>query len=177
MRPIGIVSILREQTPGPNRSFAYLMAAAGNNTGNLLFTNAIWEQIPGPKERVGFAFDPEKVNSTMRALVFPAANWFGAHVDLADFADRVEQLDIPVVMIGLGAQDQDYRSHLAVPDGTLRFVRSVAERSKTISLRGHYTREVLARYGIGNVTVTGCPSLYCSLQPDCSSRNLRKSVC
>jgi hypothetical protein len=166
MRPIGIASILREQTPASDRSFRYLMAAAGENTGNLLFTNAVWEQIPGPKERIGFSFDPEKINANMQAVVFPAANWFGAHVDLADFADRVERLDVPVFLIGLGAQDHDYTGKLDVPEGTLRFVRAVAERSKSISVRGAYTRDVLASFGIRNVTVTGCPSLYLDLQPN-----------
>lgn len=172
MRPVGIVSILREQTPAPDRSFSFLMAAAGNNTGNLLFTNAVWEHIPGPKERIGFQFDPDKVNATCRAVVFPAANWFGAHVDLADFADRVERLDVPVTMIGLGAQDHDFTGKVDVPEGTLRFVRAVAERSRSISVRGAYTRDILARHGFQDVTVTGCPSLYQPLQPDAERRLL-----
>lgn len=160
MKPIGIVSIPCEQVPSPSKRFDDLMAAAGNNTGNLLFTNAVWEQIAGPKQRIGFSFRPEKINQELRALVFPAANWFGAHVDFASLADLVEQVDIPVVLIGLGAQDDTYSGEVSVPEGTVRFVRVVAERSHSISVRGAYTKKILAKHGIHNVVITGCPSLY-----------------
>lgn len=160
MKPVGIVSIPLEQVPSPKRHFENLMAAAGNNTGNLLFTNAVWEQIEGPKARIGFTFDPETINKKMRALVIPAANWFGAHVDLGGVADLVERLDIPVVMIGLGVQDDAFSGEVHVPEGTLRLVRAASERSGSISVRGEYSRQILEKYNIRNVTVTGCPSLY-----------------
>lgn len=160
MKPIGIVSIPLSQTPSADLPFQHLMGAAGNNTGNMLFTNAVWSQIEGPKIRQSFLFDPEEINTTCRALVFPAANWFGAHLDFAEFADRVQQLDIPVILVGLGAQDPDYSGELNVPEGTVRFVRAVSERCHSISVRGEYTKQKLADYGIQNVEVTGCPSLY-----------------
>jgi hypothetical protein len=160
MKPVGIVSIPRSQTPTVARSFANVMGTAGHNTGNLLFTHAVWQQIDGPKQRIGYNFDPEKLNRTLRALVFPAANWFGAHVDFSSLADLVERLDIPVVMIGLGTQDSGYSGDVTVPEGTVRFVRAVAQRSRSISVRGLYTTEVLKRHGIEKITVTGCPSLY-----------------
>jgi hypothetical protein len=172
MRPIGIVSVPLGQTPNVNRPFQTLMAAVGHNTGNLLFTNAVWHQIHGKKERVGFNFDPEKLNASLSALVFPAANWFGAHVDFSELADLVEQLDIPVILIGLGTQDHDYSGKVAVPEGTVRFVRAVAERSASISVRGEYTREILAKFGIKNVIVTGCPSLYLGFQPNAGQKLL-----
>jgi hypothetical protein len=151
------------------------MGAAGHNTGNLLFTNAVWEQIAGPKERVGFNFDPQKINAAFRALVFPAANWFGSHVDFDWLADLVEQLDIPVILIGLGAQDSDYSGEIAVPEGTVRFVKAVSERSHSISVRGNYTRQILGQFGINNVTVTGCPSLFHAWHADADSLLLSSS--
>lgn len=160
MKPIGVVSIRRSQEPSLESRFDTLMAGAGFNTGNLLFTNAIWNQIENEKIRIGFHFDPAKVNKTFRALVIPAANWFNPSVDFTDLAERVEKLDIPVVMIGLGTQNDSYRTVPDVPDGTVRLIRAVAERSHSVSVRGRYTREVLSKYGITNVTVTGCPSLY-----------------
>lgn len=166
MRPIGIMSIPRAQTPAPDRRFDILMGAAGHNTGNLLFTNAVWQQIRGRKKRIGFQFDPEALNASLKALVIPAANWLGPHVDFSDLADLIEQLDIPVVMIGLGAQDDSYSKNIEVPEGTLRFVRAVAARSHSISVRGNYTKGVLEKYGITNTIVTGCPSLYMDLQPN-----------
>lgn len=170
MRPIGIMSIPRAQTPAPERRFDLLMSTAGHNTGNLLFTNAVWQQIRGRKKRIGFQFDPEALNASLKSLVIPAANWLGPHVDFSDLADLIEQLDIPVIMIGLGAQGDTYAENVEVPEGTLRFIRAVAARSHSISVRGNYTKEVLKKHGIKNVTVTGCPSLYQLLQPDAEGK-------
>lgn len=160
MRPIGIVSIPLEQTPSVDLPFDNLMQGAGYNTGNLLFTNAVWHQLPQPKQQVGFNFDPETVNARLKALVFPAANWLSPLVDFSELADRVEKLDIPVVLLGLGAQNHKYTRKISVPEGTLRFIRAVSERSRSISVRGAYTERLLRGLGISNVTVTGCPSLY-----------------
>ena len=176
MKPVGIVSIPLDQPMSPQRRFTALMGAAGHNTGNLLFTNAVWQQIAGPKERVGFNFDPLVINRKFRALVFPAANWFGSHVDFGWLADLIEQLEIPVVLIGLGTQDSDFSGKVAVPEGTVRFVKAVSERSHSISVRGDYTRQILQQFGINNVTVTGCPSLFHLLQADADARLRRSSA-
>src|SRR5262249_49541475 len=42
----------------------------------------------------------------------------------------------------------------------------VAERTHTIGVRGEFTAEGLARLRIDNVTVTGCPSLFWTLEPE-----------
>lgn len=156
----GILSILPSVNAAALPSFDRLYQRVGQNTGNLLFTNAVWNQIDGPKERFNFTFDPEKLNERVEALVIPAANWLSPHVDFSDLADLVERLTIPVVLIGLGAQNHDFTGHVPIPEGTVRFIRAVADRSASISVRGDYTRKILKKLGITNVTVTGCPSLY-----------------
>ena len=156
----GILSILPSVDVMSLPSFDELYQRVGQNTGNLLFTNAVWNQIAGPKKRFNFTFSPEKVNECVDTLVIPAANWLSPHVDFSDLANLVEQLTVPVVLIGLGAQDANYSKAINVPEGTVRFVRAVAERSASVSVRGDYTRQILEGLGITNVTVTGCPSLY-----------------
>jgi len=42
-------------------------------------------------------------------------------------------------------------------------MKIASERSASISVRGEYSAEVLAHYGIDNVTSTGCPSLVWNL--------------
>lgn len=170
MRPIGIMSIPRSQTPETDRKFDVLMGAVGHNTGNLLFTNAVWQQLKGHKKRLGYQFMPSEVNASISALVIPAANWLGPHVDFAELAGLIEQLEIPVILIGLGAQDHKFSGRLTIPSGTLRFIRAVSERSHSISVRGTYTKKILAGFGIKNVTVTGCPSLYQILQHDAEAK-------
>lgn len=156
----GILSILPSVDPRALPSFDRLYERVGKNTGNLLFTNAVWNQIAGPKERINFTFDPDKLNERLGALVIPAANWLSPNVDFSELANLVERLTIPVVLIGLGAQDATYSGSIAIPDGTVRFVQAVARRSDSISVRGDYSGKILNSLGITNITVTGCPSLY-----------------
>ncbi|MBU2605846.1 MAG: polysaccharide pyruvyl transferase family protein [Alphaproteobacteria bacterium] len=165
MKKYGILSIQRRIDQSQVTTFDNLYHLVGQNTGNLLFTNAVWNQIAGDKVRVGFTFDPGQLNETLDGLVIPAANWLSPHVDFTKLADLVEGLTIPVVLVGLGAQDQTFSGTIDIPAGTERFVRAVADRSASISVRGHYTKAILERLGIMDVVVTGCPSLYNDFRP------------
>lgn len=160
MPKTGILSILPSIEARSQYSFDRLYHLVGKNTGNLLFTNAVWNQIDGPKERISFAFDPDKLNERLSALVIPAANWLSPTVDFTHLAGLVERLKIPVVLIGLGAQDAGYSGAINIPEGTVRLAKAVAERSVSVSVRGEYTKQILSSLGVQNVTVTGCPSLY-----------------
>ncbi len=164
MQTTGILSILPSIEASSQPTFDLLYQLVGQNTGNLLFTNAVWNQIAGPKERINFTFDPGVLNKSLTHLVIPAANWLSPLVDFTELADQVEQLAIPVVLIGLGAQDSTFSGSIDIPEGTVRFVKAVAERSASISVRGEYSAQMLASLGIHNVVVTGCPSLYHDFQ-------------
>lgn len=93
------------------------------------------------------------------AIVFAAANWIATGVDLGHLAERIEKTDLPVFLIGVGAQSGLSKSVPKLSSGTLRFLSVVSERSKTISTRGNFTCEVLEHYGFKNSVATGCPSL------------------
>lgn len=133
---------------------------AGANLGNLLFTNAVWRQMAWTNAEQTFYFNPDYVNEHFHCVVIPAANWLYAGFDLTDLADRVEQLRIPAVMVGVGAQAEDGSKIPKVSASALRLVKAVSERSAFIGARGEFTADVLSHYGVKNVQVTGCPSLY-----------------
>ena len=160
MTKYGILSIQRAVEQEQVTTFDNLYHLVGQNTGNLLFTNAVWNHIGGEKVRVGFTFNPDEINESLDPLIIPAANWMSANVDFSKLADLIERVRIPTVLIGLGAQNDSFSDVIQVPAGTQRFARAVAERSHAISVRGEYTRKVLEGLGISNVVVTGCPSLY-----------------
>ena len=67
---------------------------------------------------------------------------------------------LPITMVGVGAQASSRLTTCPVHPNTLKLMRLVSERSAQIGARGFYTAEVLAGYGIHNVRVIGCPSLY-----------------
>lgn len=148
-------------------AFPHLYEAVGKNTGNLLFTNAMFRQFDGQVDAVGFGFDPEVINQTYDALLIPAANWLNAGANWQFLIDLLEKVEIPVITIGLGLQaaTEDLDA-VRVSDSAVALARLMSAKGAFISTRGTFTRDWLASIGISNVVATGCPSLYMRFQPD-----------
>ena len=160
MKKIGVVSIRPAIDPAP-LSFADAYKSVGLNTGNLMFTTAIFDQIDAEATHVGFGFVPETINARYDALVVPAANWLGSHAQWDWFADLIEKVEIPVITIGIGAQaSESRRDRIEWNDSSLRLARVLAAKAPYMSTRGHYTSACLQQLGILNVVTTGCPSIY-----------------
>jgi hypothetical protein len=139
--------------------------AAGNNTGNLAFRYAITNHIASEKVHVPWHSDPAWVRETCDILVFPSANQVNPDTDLASRASFVEAVDLPCLVLGLGAQAPSLESKVKLTEGTIRYLKSIAERSHRIGVRGEYTVDVLAQIGIENTVVIGCPSNFINPLP------------
>jgi hypothetical protein len=138
----------------------------GFNFGNILIGNAVRTflgkyDILTPPE-VG---SPAEANERCSQIVIPAANWLWKNFDFGDIADFVERTQLPVTIIGLGAQTNDRSMISTIHPNTLRLVQLIADRSASLGVRGFYTAEVLAANGIHNVEVIGCPSLFTNRCP------------
>lgn len=97
-------------------------------------------------------------DSGVDCVVIFAANWLQPRTDLSNLADALERVNLPVVVLGLGAQSGG--KDLKPPElskGTQRFLSIVAECSSLISVPAKFTAETLAAYGVHNVAVTRCP--------------------
>jgi len=167
----------------------------GGNSGNLLYAHAVHRTLStrGASVTAG-AFtahrltDPSdwvaEVGARYDHLVLPMSNALriGFSRNLERLAAIVEQLDIPVTVVGIGAQttvdaaDGDEvrmgrtgsdqvagraasERHAAV---VKRFVDAVLARSASIGVRGELTRTYLASLGVdpARVDVIGCPSIF-----------------
>ena len=151
---------------GPaDRPWANRFETVGRNTGNLLIGNGLYRQLRFAKwGGASIKNPPAHIRRNFDRIVSPAANFLCQHFDFASWADFVESVDLPCLMVGLGAQAPDDKNLVAdIPKGTVRFVKAVAERSQSIGVRGHFTAEVLDSLGITNVDILGCPSLYTNL--------------
>ena len=146
---------------------------AGRNTGNLLVGNAVYRQLENA-EYWGTRADPACVRERFDRIVVVATNFVNRYGDQAPLADLVEAADLPCLVVGLGAQaNDDERIAPAIPAGTIRFVRAVAERSRVVGVRGEYTASVLRDLGVTNVAVLGCPSFYTNLSAPLRVRRKR----
>lgn len=158
---IGVVSLKQSIENPAETKFEYLYQAIGLNTGNFMFTNAVFRHIDGDLVRIGFSFNPEKINKEFDALVIPAANWINDRTDWTWFVDLLEKIEIPIITIGIGLQAESMDiGKVRVSESSMRLIRLLSSKSKWISSRGDFTREWLASIGIINVVTTGCPSIY-----------------
>ena len=143
---------------------------SGRNTGNLLIGNGLHRQLKYARwGGDSIASDPQRIRENYDRIVLPASNFLGGHADFSRQAEFVDSVDLPCLMVGLGAQSPSDEQEVAhIPKGTIRFIHAVADRSNTIGVRGYYTAEVLRGLGVNNVDVVGCPSFYTNLsQPVC----------
>jgi Polysaccharide pyruvyl transferase len=171
----------------PDGSAADLMLAVGRNTGNLFIGDAIrrhlsvasfqtaeslLQQQGEPRTTPRLArldkLDRAFIESSYDVIVIGAANFLFEQFDFSGWADFLESVRIRCVIIGLGAQAPDYGRPVTVPAGTMRMVKIIAERSRSLGVRGRFTAATLERLGIKNVRVIGCPSMYWTCQPTLS---------
>lgn len=169
----------------------------GGNSGNLLYSNAVQRALSTEQNVItagGFLAhtleDPTewlaKANKRYDHYVIPMSNAFrfGFSRGLERMTEIVRGLDMPVTVVGVGAQttaeaadaetDQfqmgktgsgwkpeqtDVERHDRVVHD---FVAAVLEKSATIGVRGEVTKRYLESIGIegDRVDVIGCPSLY-----------------
>lgn len=144
-----------------------LLGRVGANTGNLVFQYAVARSIRDPLEVLGLdlPWDPRLVRERCRALVVPAANFVREGFDLTGFVDFLDKTQLPIVMLGLGAQADNYaKKAFDLHPSIHRLLGLLRERSELVGVRGPFTAEVLASLGVHNVRVVGCPSNF--LNPD-----------
>jgi hypothetical protein len=143
----------------------------GNNVGNLLFSSASYKllQVEGTEVEVGSIsgrhHTAEHINEQYDHVVIPLANAFRPSFAkaLGRMTDTIEQLRVPVTILGVGAQmrlDGKVERLATIDDAVVRFVRAVLERSPSIGVRGEYTERYLNALGFSDVEVIGCPSVF-----------------
>lgn len=136
-------------------------SATGYNTGNLLIGDAAARLLDVDIVSSGTVVDLRALKEQADLIVIPSANFLSPAMDLSWLLPIVEGTQHPIVMIGVGAQFPTTDVKKAeLPEPTIRLMKIVSERSQSIGARGPFTAEVLAKYGIRNVRVTGCPSLF-----------------
>lgn len=169
--------LLRTQRDLTNRVSPIAVAERnliGNNSGNLIFGHAVRRHLATAHTTVEVAphrMGPKRiarVNAEFDHFVIPLANAFrlGFEPMLDTYSSWIEQLKIPVTVVGVGAQlptrSNDPAGLEPIRASVTRFVRAVLERSASIGVRGQTTYEYLRSLGFADseVHVIGCPSLF-----------------
>ncbi|MEU8352773.1 polysaccharide pyruvyl transferase family protein, partial [Streptomyces sp. NPDC048845] len=145
----------------------------GTNSGNLLFSDAAHKLLLTDGTEVtsnGIRTDcsaerARQINEEYDTFVVPLANAFrpSFRASLDRLSTLIEQLTIPVVVMGVGAQvGEDYDTERLRPmeDSVKRFAAAVLDRSASIGVRGELTADYLKGLGFADVDIIGCPSMF-----------------
>jgi Polysaccharide pyruvyl transferase len=129
------------------------------NYGDMLVCAAILRQIDATESvQIGFG---GTATGKLDYAVVRGSTYLHNEFDFDAAIKTLESIDAPIACVGLGAQNPEFdATYLDQNEKARRFVSILAERSSSISARGAFSAEVLARLGARNVRVTGCPSLF-----------------
>ena len=135
-----------------------LYRRCGNNTGNLVFWYAFQTHVVAEeKNYFGFHFDPANVNKS-DAVVFLFANHVNPGLDLGPMLEKLQDIKIPVIALGLGIQGEIDKPLQELTPGSIEYFSLLGEKADTIGVRGDLTKAALAQLGVPNTEVLGCVS-------------------
>lgn len=139
-----------------------IMWKSGLNVGNFAFWNAT--QLLLDEEIVLFPFGAKSDNyiGKLDFIVIPAANWLSVGQDFGWLATFIEEVDVPCLVFGLGAQSENVDEFPTLEEGTLNLLKAISKRSPYLAVRGDYTKELCVSLDIKNVEAMGCPSILTS---------------
>ena len=154
-----------------------LLAETGGNTGNLAFMFAVSRHVPQGRT-VHWDMSVRDIRAAGDIVVLALANQLGKHTDLDRAAARLEELGLPVIGLGLGAQAPSMGADVELAAGTERWLRTLAKLrpsdAPNIGVRGAYTKAQIARLGMPDAAVvTGCPSNFISMNDDVAGKVAR----
>lgn len=90
----------------------------------------------------------------------------------------LERLEIPLVILGIGAQAQDYWNPTdhKIPPEAIEFMKFLGVKCSLIGVRGKFTSSIFRDYaGVKNTSVIGCPSLFQNFNAFTDLRHFLKS--
>lgn len=145
------------------RSLEERFARTGQNTGNQLIAYGLLNVLASDHVSWNPELSAAEVNERFDHVAIAAANFLHSGFDFGYLADFLESIRLPVSIVGLGAQSSSFDVDIVLQPGTERFVSVLAERCKLIGVRGAYTADQLAKRGVANVQITGCPSYYAAV--------------
>lgn len=171
---IGLMSLPPPPAEAMSVPFDAMLGRAGCNTGNLVFTAALSAHLPAETTRVAYEFEPQEVNSGLDRLVISAANWINSYDNWDWLSDKLDAVEVPIVVVGLGMQSHTVDpADSPVNESCRRLVEVLRHKRAHVAARGRFTQRWLESAGVRNAEATGCPSLYMRFAPAAPRARLR----
>lgn len=138
-----------------NYDYKYPFESLGRNTGN----NTFWSSIEHLFNPDIIPYDKKEILSNYKLLISTDLIWIREGVDYSYLTPIFESINYNVVLLSVGLQSNEMKEDFHIHDSVINLLKNV-EKKKTVGVRGEYTYRILKKYGINNMMVIGCPSMY-----------------
>src|SRR3974377_222952 len=94
------------------------LGKTGGNTGNQIIALGLLARIQYQNVSWDYGISPHEVKEKYDLFVIAAANFLFHNFDFGGMADYIERGDLPVAIVGLGAQANNYDPDIRLHPGT-----------------------------------------------------------
>ena len=151
------IGLIKNTCP-PDASETEKIKVLGMNTGNLVF----WESLIRlfNPEIIPYSFEKRNISlNDYDKIIITDLIWINENSKY-DYLERyLDKYSVDFVPISVGLQSKNFKSDFRLSEDIVRLLKKIEERAN-IAVRGYYTADILNKYGIKNLTVIGCPSMY-----------------
>ncbi len=123
-----------------------------------------FDQIEAVNIRDPSDADIDRYNTQYEFAFLRGSNYVHAAMDWENAPAVLKRLKIPIVAFGIGAQ-APVKGELQLSEATKQVLAIIAERSKSLGVRGSYTADVLWSLGIREARIIGCPTIFRNNDP------------
>lgn len=139
----------------PDGNLSEKLSDLGENTGNLVF----WHALERLFQSLPISYDNTDRLKECEKVIITDLIWIRENSDFNYLESLVDKYLVPFIPISIGLQSTTYDINFRLSNNTVRLLRKLEERA-LLGVRGEYTAEILNKYGVKNIAVIGCPSMY-----------------
>lgn len=137
-----------------------MLLKCARNTSNLLDWNAIM-QIANPViTKNWYMLNPGGLSEECKVILSTQLTWVEENNDLTYLDKVLDNIGDRVLLpINIGFSSRGDKK-FTLSDESVNTLCRIAERCKSVGVKGEYSAEILNRYGIKNTRIVGTPSLF-----------------
>lgn len=149
------IALLKNYSKESSEALDELFKSVGMNSGNIVY----WESIIR-------LFDPDIVSykdsykfKDYDAVIITDLCWIREGAEYDYIESYIDKYNIPFIPLSIGLQNKNFNPDFKLSSQVERMLKKMQERA-VLGVRGEYTASILRKYGITNIAVIGCPSMY-----------------
>lgn len=133
-----------------------------NNTSNIVDWSAIKELINPVVVNNWYMTNPGGFDDgEFDVFVTSNLSWIQENTDITYLDKVLERIGDSVLLpINIGFSSTEEKKDFVLGEDSVNTLKKIAERCKSIGVKGEYTADILSKYGIKNSVIVGCPSMY-----------------